>query len=739
MMFRLNAAQREFLLSGLALLVLLFVTTPLLVKFYITSELVLTEIDITAVGLVFVAVSALALVPALALPTKVLLGLAAGMRIATVWIAVVAFLLPVQSGRQTGAVSAAKTLAIAGEFALYLALLGLIVAIFVFRRRIGEAAAFAATVIAILAPAAFIAVGLAGTERSSTVPAFPVAMPSLQANSMFFRMHAEAETASSLTLGRKSNIIVVLLDEQKGGLSEQVLREDDDLRAAFSGFTFFSDTLSTATRTDFSLPTVHTGEPYLGQKYDNWYETAENTGFISDALAAGFRTFYLAYIRQTACPPSICVHASAFRAEPWWMLVGQEYIKTILVSGMRITPQMLHPLLTFASEWTGDTLFNAMPSWRESFYAFDTLIDNLRVTESESAFLLAHLAFTHRPIAYDGDCVYYRYPSQLSQLRYADQVGQVRCGIRQLAKLVRKVKQLGIFEMTAFLFLSDHGDNILNPVEFYPSPREMSYIPGEEDAFHALLMIKPFNATGTLRFSDAPASLLDVRNTLCAWLPLCRPRGSGANLVTLDPHERRVRELIQYRHSGDLYDEQMRLRTDKFRRIRLTGPIGELSDAFFNPPVWPQSKLDFGLGGNAVQYTFRGWALPESGGRWTDGRNGAAAILRLPLAKPIIGAKELTITAAAYGEDQVVSLNANGIRVATVTILAGGKEGVREYHFCLPARIVAGKSVLELTIEPSKPISPAEREGLIYDERRLGVFVSEIQVESRDPQSDCVQ
>ncbi|MGD0773100.1 MAG: methyltransferase domain-containing protein [Candidatus Solibacter sp.] len=117
------------------------------------------------------------------------------------------------------------------------------------------------------------------------------------------------------------------------------------------------------------------------------------------------------------------------------------------------------------------------------------------------------------------------------------------------------------------------------------------------------------------------------------------------------------------------------------------------------------TDLLFHYGGNAGEYTLKGWSEPESWGTWTDGYR---AEIRLGLERPIEGDALLAVTARAF-----VGASHPVLRVCCVCEHELIGEWSVESPDCVqrtlevPALVVAGKTDLLFEFRIANPASPA--------------------------------
>ena len=318
-------------------------------------------------------------------------------------------------------------------------------------------------------------------------------------------------------------------------------------------------------------------------------------------------------------------------------------------------------------------------------------------------------------------------------------MGETRCGLIKLAELLEKIRDLGVYDQTTLLFLSDHGENDLSPWGYYPRPQETSYLPGEELKYDAVLMVKPTGRKGKMIFDESRVSLLDVRNTLCAAMAKCQLEGLGLDLASGNIPKERRRPIVHYRHHKKALVVD-RLQTGYYQIINFDGSTSDLPKALFNPTrkYGLGKKLLFGKGQNGDHYLFTGWAFPKEKGRWTDTRNGRLAKIVLPMKNIPQSALILEISLAAYHQRQDVVLEVNDRQVATLDVPSGSVSAFKKFSVCVPFQIASGHDTLRISMMPSKPASPALVEGRLYDELNLGMLIKEMTVRPARAKEKCI-
>jgi glycosyltransferase involved in cell wall biosynthesis len=143
-------------------------------------------------------------------------------------------------------------------------------------------------------------------------------------------------------------------------------------------------------------------------------------------------------------------------------------------------------------------------------------------------------------------------------------------------------------------------------------------------------------------------------------------------------------------------------------------------------PYRAGAEVRFETGGNAVEYTRKGWSDPEPWGRWT---NGYRAELRMLLERPFEGPAVLAVEAVAYVRDWHPTLH---VRVVCNREEVGGwsiESGeMRERTLPIPASALAGRRELLLFFQVDNPATPADSGDFGLDQRLLGLGLRKLRL-----------
>ena len=150
--------------------------------------------------------------------------------------------------------------------------------------------------------------------------------------------------------------------------------------------------------------------------------------------------------------------------------------------------------------------------------SYNSFVNRLSINNKKISIRYLHFTFTHFPMDFDEECNFRSDDKEwyISHQNEAGIVGQGKCGLNLILKLLNKLKELGIYDNTLIVFKSDHG----KPTEYYCTyPNNLS-INGNRrhgySRFRPTLMIKDFNADKPLiTYRPELVLLNDLAVTLC--------------------------------------------------------------------------------------------------------------------------------------------------------------------------------------------------------------------------------
>ena len=364
-----------------------------------------------------------------------------------------------------------------------------------------------------------------------------------------------------------------------GSHTPHILEQFPHLKTALDGFTLFPNALSTTDSTIHSVATLIGGEHFAlynmnarGVNLANEIERA----FKSTANAFAKSNFEVALIAYTGrkiqnliAPNIFALDSASEIFVPYYganlgileriyrakernnrFVIGQ----LISFGIFKVVPTPFRPRIYNDGDW----IFNAdwylekiLASIRHSadFYAFT---HSVSVDSTKPTFKFIHSMMTHLPFGAHfkgGKCEYggkwsawnehphkaqMHYPSFKLQLNFYQHYDAEVCALHYLAHFVEMLKNLGIYDNTQIIVVSDHGGNdginmpILDKDDWRPD---------------ALFLFKDFGANGAVRTDNRLMANYDIASIFCANLPSgCL--NVGQNILQNYPQNREIIHTI---------------------------------------------------------------------------------------------------------------------------------------------------------------------------------------------------
>ncbi len=535
------------------------------------------------------------------------------------------------------------------------------------------------------------------------------------------------DTASLFRFSPRGNVLVILLDALQSDVADGILQRDASLRDAFEGFQFYKNTLSAAPTTFLSLPSIHSGESWQGQRsagggglrsYFN--ESIEHRSFLTRFASSGYDATLINPLLGL-CPDGVstCVDAARVLHSPRTLLMCDS-LRLLDLSLFRVTPVWVKRHIFANGRWRAirlagapfeiDRIFEGSAWLREMAHRID-----VRDADGRPTIKFLHLFATHPPFVLQDDC------QTVAAANSTEHVAsQARCGLRAVAELFASMKRAGVYDDTVILVLADHGigqpSRYLEPESAALSAADWINLSG---AANPAFLLKPRDSHGPL--TDAPATaavyLTDVGATLCAETNACQMM-NGFAAGHAPPN--RPRRFNSYVWQQEFWDAR---ELPEVTPYDVVGPVWRQDSWSKSGPV-PAYRLGdaitFGAGGTSEPYLQFGWAGPEPWGRWTASQ---VAQMTLHLANPIDSGSDLELIThvSAYTPpthpSQTATLTVNNQPLATWTFT---NAELTEQHVRIPREVLTDSGDLRLAVHIASPVSPQDL-GLSVDPRHLGL------------------
>lgn len=373
-----------------------------------------------------------------------------------------------------------------------------------------------------------------------------------------------------VTYSSQRNTLIVLMDTFQGDVFAEILAEDKDLAQQFDGFVYYPNITSASPYTLAAIPAIYSGRLYGGGPLREFYREVYRDSIFSDARQAGYASSLYGYY-FFGCPADTCVKLPV-------LLKG--LVRTILASYlglidyglMRVSPVSLHPHIYQDGLGSLKQLASTHKTI-DSLHGLERFIDRSRVDDVPPTFKFVHMMNTHSPINMNEEC---RLDPDRERTRLNYRI-QARCGIDVFLRLLASLKRSSIYDGSLLVLLSDHGASIPVPSQSHVHvlDHNVRLHGGHTGRFLPLLLVKPPGSTAPLKISQAPASLIDLRATICEATKTCRPPPDGVSVLSLSEHASRKRTFIAYRNSRGVA-ERNGLRPEDIQTFSLSGSVEDL-------------------------------------------------------------------------------------------------------------------------------------------------------------------
>jgi hypothetical protein len=517
-------------------------------------------------------------------------------------------------------------------------------------------------------------------------------------------------------LSTTRNVVHVVFDTTQGAMVEALIAADRErYEPLFDGFTRFPQAMGRYPSTYPSVPYFMTGrtiEPERDYVVSQAVPARDIASDLRDrsivgALAgAGFRTFgYQCCRLYCSAPYRACAAGDVFDGRGLEIDDTGAAIRRLLdLALFQTTPLVIRERIYNDGDWW----LRAKRHESRTYSAIlDAFVANASADGPAESYNYFHLAGAHVPLQFDEQCRYIG-PQALTT---ENQRRQVACALRQIERLVDTLERLGVYDQTLIVVHGDHGTPGLPP-SMAARAAGAEFLIGSASAF---LMIKPLNARGRMRVSDAPASLGDIPATIAEALAL-KADFPGESLIGLAPAPRE-REFLNYDDSNRVSSLQTlpnlrryRVRGDLFDQGSWSGPdmaaAGEARSALFmDDPEFDTYATGFGALERQVKPA-----------RWVTARR-ARVRLAFPTPEPARLVLEAFVPPNIPDQSVTVSVNGRVVARLKAAALAGGRHAIS-----IPASLARRPiNIIELT--PARTLTPPG------DHRTLSMVLSYIGLE----------
>ena len=342
------------------------------------------------------------------------------------------------------------------------------------------------------------------------------------------------------------NILMILLDEYQKEFFETIL--DDELKKQLQGFIWFSDTVSHYAWTLGSIPTIFTSDTTPNPDIDKLSDKSiakrfkKKIGGQVDIVGLSNTIIYKLF-------PQIPLYR--FRQIPRVPWTSWTYKKLLGLSILKMVPDILKlrinkhtiKILYPTENLTHSNSYRINGIISQEFPWLPPLVEEkpLRKKDHPATFKYLHFTLTHSPTRYDENCNFIGEVLPILKSR----ANHGKCAIRIVIDIIKNLKDVGVFDNTMILVMSDHG-SFFTPEAFKKHKSEFPY-----SKYLSTLLIKPLKRTKKFTIDDYPVQLSDIPKTIAQAVKLPDDY-LGVNPLSDKRVKNRIRFVYHFVHGTPL-------------------------------------------------------------------------------------------------------------------------------------------------------------------------------------------
>ena len=380
----------------------------------------------------------------------------------------------------------------------------------------------------------------------------------------------------------KANVVVFVLDNYDTKVFEQAFRDDPAMLEQMDGFVWYKNSAGVMIPTSFAVPYLLTGiDPDENEDLSTYLERRyTESSFLEDLHATNYSigvytdTFGLAYLDDDQEQTEI--YDNVMNIHPVSEAIRVSPKDTILLltrcSLYRDMPWVFKPRFWFYTDELNTRIpirsDGGDPSQKRYYIDDAGFFGELQTRglavqggDYDGAFRFIHMLGAHSPYNLDE-------MSNNVGVGNSDQQRQARGSMRMVGDYLRRLKEMGLYDKTAVIITSDHGDWRASMGEPTESTEPILLCkPAGELAFEGVR-----ESSAPVSHADFQASVLDAMGADCSsygatYSAFGEDDARIRNFyhITHDDHSR-IRSLMKYEISGDVLD---------FDNWRFTGQVWE--------------------------------------------------------------------------------------------------------------------------------------------------------------------
>ena len=326
-----------------------------------------------------------------------------------------------------------------------------------------------------------------------------------------------------LEMSEDSNLIIFLADQVDAEAFKEVMSVHEEYQDILEDFTFFENTMSGYAWTLRSIPFILSGQWFENeQPYWEYTPQAMNTSPLFAYLENNhYRMgFYGPYGEYTYAIKDLPFENLAEKNEHF--TYPDKFIKMqIKLSGYRYLPYFLKPLCYLSAD---DLYLDALKTDEHSIHYivnsdFYKSVSDMDVSKTEDkCFKFIYILGAHAP---------FDYPAESESVEDYSYLSSIENTVSTFQLYLKKLKEAGVYDNTAILFMADHG-----------------YAPEYQNGFgrqNPVFLVKGIREKHPFQISDSPVSHVDLIDKYPALA-----EGEESTAVFSYPDNNRARRYLLY-------------------------------------------------------------------------------------------------------------------------------------------------------------------------------------------------
>ena len=345
------------------------------------------------------------------------------------------------------------------------------------------------------------------------------------------------ENHNILNFSREKNILIIMLDGYPGWLIEKFLNEDPNILEPYEGFMWYPNTITNNAGTWGAIAALSGGHNYTIKNINKLDASSLEQVMIDDYsiypnafIPMGYDVAYV-NPQFSSCeklhPLIKCTSSLPYRKynqNKQLESLDKSHeinipVMLTMVSIFKSIPYFMKPIIYDKGNWLG-----ANSNWSATVYSYkqpewgflNKLAHESNFDSQSKTFKYIQLQIPHPPFGISNDCHMENSKATLYSEGY--------CTLKVIGMLLERLKENDAYNNTKIVLVSDHGwwsDNPMFPSDFQDNFKEGYRRRANAGFLHPLLLVKDFDAKGSLSKSEVFRTNADVPSIICSPFKTC--------------------------------------------------------------------------------------------------------------------------------------------------------------------------------------------------------------------------